>query len=726
MPNRLTTESSPYLRQHAENPVEWWPWGPAAFAEAQRADKPVFVSIGYAACHWCHVMAHESFEHAETARLMNEHFVNVKVDREERPDVDAIFMNAIQVQGEGGGWPLSAFCLPDGRPYFLGTYFPREPRFGRPSFRELVLAMSDAYRSRRADAEDNALALIDGLARVDAHYRRGAHGADPKALTESLLITAGTQLAERCDPKHGGMGGKPKFPSSSSHELLARAGRLPFGQAAKAAFEMWAKGMAEGGIYDHLGGGFARYSVDEKWLVPHFEKMLYDQAQLLGIYGDGVAQGGPFAARAGEVIAETVAFLERELTDRDGGLWSSLDADSEGEEGKFYVFTAEEVRAALGKMSAVVFNAAYGVTEGGTFEHGASVLARVTPRASVGEEEQLAELRAKLFAARAARVRPGTDDKVLASWNGLAITGLVGAWKATGQPAALALAVRVATFLRTQMVSGDRPEMGSYPFAVRRSDASPTAESPMPASAAAAGTVEASTSTSTISARCALARVFHQGATKLDGTLEDYAFVAEGFLHLAEATGDRAWWHLASSLVATAREKFVAEEDGVVVMYLAPAGDPLLAHRPESHQDGAIPSGAAVFTKALLRLGLVGGDESALALAEKYLVQRLGGAAGVNAWASSALLAAMDFYLHSQVVVVSEGRGRDALVAASRGVYSPTTCLAGPWASPSVLEAKTAASDGAARAFVCTGPTCAPPVTEPAALVSLLAAGRAV
>jgi uncharacterized protein YyaL (SSP411 family) len=688
VPNLLTTESSPYLRQHAENPVEWWPWGEAAFAEAKRADKPVFVSIGYAACHWCHVMAHESFEHAETARLMNKLFVNIKVDREERPDVDAIFMSAIMVQGEGGGWPLSAFCLPDGRPYFLGTYFPREPRFGRPSFRELLEAMADAYRSRRADAEDNALALIDGLARVDAHYRRGAHGADPKALNASLLITAGTQLAERCDPKYGGMGGKPKFPSSSSHELLARAGRFPFGQSAKAAFEHWAKGMAEGGLYDHLGGGFARYSVDEKWLVPHFEKMLYDQAQLLGIYADVVALGGPFAARAGEVIAETVAFLERELSDPEGGLWSSLDADSEGEEGKFYVFTAAEVRAALGKMSALVFNAAYGVTEGGTFEHGSSVLARVTPRASVGEEEQLATLREQMFAARAKRIRPGTDDKVLASWNGLAITGLVAAWKATGQPAALALAQRVATFLRTRMLSDRRTTNGSEPVSC--------------------------------------ARVFHQGTTKLDGTLEDYAFVADGLLHLAEATGDRAWWDLAASLVATARERFVAEEDGVVVMYLAPAGDPLLAHRPESHQDGAIPSGAAVLTKALLRLGLVAGDDAALALAEKYLVQRLAGAAGVNAWANSALLAAMDFYLHSQVVVVSEGRGRDALVAATRGVYSPTTCVAGPWASPSVLEAKTAATDGAARAFVCTGPTCAPPVTEPSALVSLLAAGRGV
>src|SRR5687767_12123387 len=374
MANRLATESSPYLRQHADNPVDWWPWSAEAFAEAKRRDVPIFVSIGYAACHWCHVMAHESFEDEATAKLMNERFVNVKVDREERPDVDAIYMNAIQVMGEGGGWPLSAFCLPDGRPYFLGTYFPPAPRFGRPSFRDLLNAMHDAYKQRRADAEDNALALVDGLQRVDEHYRRGAIGADAKRLSQSLIISAGRQLAERCDPQHGGLGGAPKFPSSSSHDLLARVGRFPLGQPAREAFDKWARGMAEGGIYDHLGGGFARYSVDAKWLVPHFEKMLYDQAQLLGIYASVVAMGGPFATRAGEVIAETVTFLERELSDRDGGLWSSLDADSEGEEGKFYVWTPAQLREVLGAANALVFGSAYGVTEGGNFEHGATVL----------------------------------------------------------------------------------------------------------------------------------------------------------------------------------------------------------------------------------------------------------------------------------------------------------------------------------------------------------------
>lgn len=667
MPNRLAAESSPYLRQHADNPVDWWPWGEEAFAEAKRLDKPVFVSIGYAACHWCHVMAHESFEDPATATLMNELFVNVKVDREERPDVDTIFMNAIMVMGEGGGWPLSAFCLPDGRPYYLGTYYPAKPKFGRPSFSDLLRAMSDAFRKRRADAEDNALALVDGLQRVDEHYRRGALGGDAGKLDASVIIAAGKQLAERCDPKFGGMGGAPKFPSSSSHDLLARASRMSFGDVARAAFDGWAKGMAEGGIYDHLGGGFARYSVDAKWLVPHFEKMLYDQAQLLGIYASVVQMGGPLAARAEQIIEETVAFLGRELSDPAGGLWSSLDADSEGEEGKFYVWTPDQVREAIGMANALVFDHAYGVTEHGNFEHETTVLSRVTPRVSPAEEEHLAELRGKLLAARSKRVRPGTDDKVLAAWNGLAISGLVAAWRATGHAPALAMAHRVATFIRGEMVDGER-----------------------------------------------IARVYHHGTTKdLEGTLDDYAFCAQGFLELAEATGDGAWWDLATRLVRTIRARFVEEREGVVIFYLSPAGESLLVHRPESHHDAAIPSGAAIATQALVRLGLVAGDAEALELAEKYLAQRVTGTTGVNAWATSALLAALDLYLGAKVLVVPNGE--PALLAAARRVYAPTLCIAGPWAQPSILEGKTAG------AYVCTGPTCSPPVSEPAALAKLLA-----
>jgi uncharacterized protein YyaL (SSP411 family) len=582
--------------------------------------------------------------------------------------------------------------------------------------------MGDAYRGRRADAEDNALALVDGLGRVDEHYRRGARAADPAGLTASLIITAGRQLAERCDQQHGGLGGAPKFPSSSSHDLLARASRLPFGAAAREAFEGWARGMAEGGIYDHLGGGFARYSVDAKWLVPHFEKMLYDQAQLLGIYaaavamgesaaaagaagdtaaaaagaaGDtaaaaagaaaarqdarepaavGAGSGAGLAARAREVIEETVAFLVRELSDPGGGLWSSLDADSEGEEGKFYVWTPAELRTALGRSGAMLLGPPPGAPDGGTSAHGASVLSRVTPRTSPAEEEHLAELRQKLLAARDRRVRPGTDDKVLAGWNGLAISGLCAAWRATGHGPALTLALRVAGFLRDRMIRG-----------------------------------------------AAVARVYHEGATKdLDGTLDDYAFCGAALLELAEATGDRAWWDLGAGLLGTVREKFVAEEDGVVVFYLAPAGDPLLVHRPESHHDGAIPSGAAAAVAGLVRLGAVAGDEAALRLAERYLVQRLTGATGVNAWATSALLGALDLYLHPQVLVVTEGAGREALIAAARRTYAPTLCVAGAWAAASVLEGKTPAEGGVARAFVCTGPVCSAPVTEPAALHALL------
>ncbi|HUS33030.1 MAG TPA: hypothetical protein VMZ53_31225, partial [Kofleriaceae bacterium] len=451
------------------------------------------------------------------------------------------------------------------------------------------------------------------------------------------------------------------------------AGRFPLGQPAHEAFEKWARGMAEGGIYDHLGGGFARYSVDAKWLVPHFEKMLYDQAQLLGIYATVCAIGGPFATRAGEVLAETVAFLERELSDPQGGLWSSLDADSEGEEGKFYVWTPDEVRAALGPVNALVFCQAYGVTDAGNFEHGATVLSRVTPRSSPHEEEQLAELRARLFEARGKRVRPGTDDKVLSGWNGLALTGLCAAWRATGHAPALELAKRVGGFLRDHMIRDGR-----------------------------------------------VARVFHEGKTKeLDGTLDDYAFCAQGLLDLAEATGDGAWWKLAEGLLATVRERFVEEDAGVVVFYMSPAGDSLLVHRPESHHDGAIPSGASIAVQALLRVGLVAGDAAALALAEKYLAQRLASSTQVNAWSTSSLLAALDLYLHVQELVVTDGTGRDALLASAREAYAPTLAVIGPWAQASILDGKTADGDRS-RAFVCKGPTCSPPVTEPAELVKLL------
>jgi uncharacterized protein len=679
MANRLGAETSPYLKQHADNPVQWWPWGPEAFAAAARRDLPVFVSIGYAACHWCHVMAHESFEDADTAAVMNERFINIKVDREERPEVDAIYMSALQVQGEGGGWPLSAFCLPDGRPFYLGTYFPPTPRFGRPSFRDMLRLISEAYVNQRAEVEENAAGLLDGLGRVDAHYRKGAAlaaAAAPAHLTASLLVAAGRQLAERCDARYGGLAGAPKFPSCSTLDVLARAARQSFGEQAKAAFLRWCGGMADGGIYDHLGGGYARYSVDERWLVPHFEKMLYDQAQLLQMNAraHGLAPEDP---RWRERAIETVQFLRRELADPGGGLWSSLDADSEGQEGKFYVWTPAELREVLGGRDALVFAASYGVTEAGTFEHGASVLARAGARGSRYEEDDLARMRAKLLVARDRRVRPGTDDKVLAGWNGLAISGLLAAWRAFDHEPARQLALQVAGFLRREMIRDG-----------------------------------------------ALARVWGAGQARLPGTLDDYAYCALSFLDLAECCDDAAEaaqaWATGRALVDAIRAQFVEEVDGALVFYLATRGDALLVHRPESHHDSALPAAAAVAVEALLRLGLVGGDAAALALAERYLAERLGGDAGNAAVTTSRLLAALDYYLHHQLVVISEGRGGDALRAAARAAASPTLCLVGPWADAAVRDGKVGRGDGAALGYVCRGATCSAPQADAAQLRALL------
>jgi hypothetical protein len=674
MANRLATESSPYLLQHRDNPVDWYPWGPEAFAAARAQDKPVFVSIGYAACHWCHVMAHESFESEPVARLMNELFINIKVDREERPDVDAIYMNAIQIMGQGGGWPLSAFCTPDGKPYFLGTYFPPEDRYGRPGFPAVLRSMAQAYAEQRDKVEQNTEAIIDGLRQVDEHFRKGATQGSAGALDAGMLVTAGRQLAQRCDPVHGGLGSKPKFPSSSSHDLLARAGRLDFGKPAREAFLLQAEQMARGGIYDHLGGGFARYSVDERWLVPHFEKMLYDNAQLLGVYGDAYAMtSNPAFA---QVIDETIGWLTREMQHESGALYASQDADSEGEEGKFYVWTPAEVRAVLGPADAIFFEKAYGVTEAGNFEHGATVLSRVSRPGAASDERALADMRARLFAARTKRVPPGTDTKVLSGWNGLTVSGAVRAWEATGNPRALELARTVATFLAREMLhEGD----------------------------------------------ARLWRVFKDGHKKLEGTLDDYAFVAHGFFRVAEATGDAAWWQRGARLAGTMIERFYEERDGVGIFYMTPAdADDLLVHRPESHGDGAIPAGASVAVECLLRLGLVAGDTRALAIAENFLAGRAAQAME-NPFAFSRLLAALDQYLHGIELVITAGSGRDELLTAARRAHAPTLMIVGPWGAPSLFEGRDGTPDGKAQAFVCRGQTCAPPVTDPDALAELLA-----
>ncbi|MBP6632139.1 MAG: thioredoxin domain-containing protein [Kofleriaceae bacterium] len=690
MANRLAASRSPYLRQHQDNPVDWWPWGGAAFAEARRLDRPVFVSIGYAACHWCHVMAHESFEDPRTAALMNARYVSIKVDREELPEVDAIYLAAIQVQGEGGGWPLSAWCRPDGKPFFLGTYFPPVSGRGRAGFADMLTMLADAYADERAKVDENVDALMEGLVQVDRFYRVGRPGAvaAEAVVTAQTVIAAGRTVAQRCDGR-GGLAGAPKFPNSSVHEVLGRAARLPFGAPARAAYLGWAKAMITGGIYDHVGGGWARYAVDDRWLVPHFEKMLYDNGQLLAISADALALVAADPAEAStaaalrEVLVDSVAFLDRELTDPAGGLFASLDADSEGEEGRYYVWTPAQVRAALGVVDALQLCRAYGVTDDGNFEHATTVLSRVTPRGAGSDERALAELRQRLLAARAARVRPGTDDKVLTGWNALAITGLLRAWAVTAHAPARALAERVGHFLATRMLSGDGGD---------------------PAGGAAV----------------TLARVYSQGQVEHEGTLDDYAFTARAFLDLAEATGEAAWWRRGVALLEVVRARFVAEVGGELVVYLTGADDSgVLVHRPESHHDGAMPSGAGVAVEQLVRVGLIADDRAALVLAERILRERLPGAQPV---AQARLYCALDTLLHHDVLVVTAGAGADDLRAAARACFAPSLMLAGPWAAPSWHAGKAAGPGGVARAYLCRGTTCSPPIDTPAALVAALVA----
>src|SRR5271166_6386870 len=441
--NLLAGETSPYLLQHAHNPVHWRPWSAEALAEAKRRDCPILLSIGYAACHWCHVMAHESFENAETARLMNTLFVNIKVDREERPDIDHIYMTALHALGQQGGWPLTMFLEPEGAPMFGGTYWPPEPRWGRPSFRQILDSVDAAWRTRRPAMEERGRSLTRHLAELSAP-------APARSLTPDDLTRVGDALLGAVDRVRGGIGGAPKFPNAPIYRFfwneMFRRGEPAFGEALRALLAA----MNAGGIYDHLGGGYTRYSTDAEWLVPHFEKMLYDNAQILELLAlvQSLWPDQIFAERA----RETVGWLMREMRVGDA-FAASLDADQEGEEGAFYVWTAEEISAALGDAAAR-FKAAYDVTTGGNWE-GRTVLRRVGPRGSPEEDAELAASRVKLFAVRQARARPARDDKVLADWNGLTIAALAHASAAFGQPEWLATARSTFAFVMATLRGAD-------------------------------------------------------------------------------------------------------------------------------------------------------------------------------------------------------------------------------------------------------------------------------
>jgi uncharacterized protein YyaL (SSP411 family) len=545
--NRLASATSPYLLQHAGNPVDWWEWGRDAFAEAQRRDVPLLISVGYAACHWCHVMAHESFEDADTAALMNAGFVCVKVDREERPDVDAVYMTATQAMTGQGGWPMTVFATPDGRPFYCGTYFPRVPRGGMPSFTQLLDAVGAAWRDRRSEVERVGLEIAGRLAQTSVPVDGAA--PDAAALDASLQ-----RLVHDFDPVNAGFGGAPKFPPSMTLLQLLRHHKRTGSPQALEMVSRTCEAMARGGIYDQLGGGFARYAVDATWTVPHFEKMLYDNALLLRVYTSlhKAAGGDGFFAR---VATQTSEFMLAGLGTPEGGFASALDADTDGVEGATYIWTPEQLREVLGDEDGAWAELVFGVTPEGTFEHGASVLEM---RADPDDGARYDRVRAALTAARATRPQPHRDDKVVAAWNGLAITALVEASLAFDEPALLGSALGAARLLADVHLSEGR-----------------------------------------------LVRTSRGGAASANpGVLEDYGCVAEGFCVLYSATGDKQWLQHAEELLETVRSQFASEQG----FHDTAADADRLYFRPSDPTDNATPSGVSAAAAGFAAYALTAGS----------------------------------------------------------------------------------------------------------------------
>jgi uncharacterized protein YyaL (SSP411 family) len=657
MANRLASATSPYLLQHAENPVDWWEWGPEAFEEARRRDAPILLSVGYAACHWCHVMAHESFEDEATAAYLNEHFVSIKVDREERPDVDAVYMQATVATTGHGGWPMTCVLDHDGRPFFAGTYFPDEPRHGQPSFRQLLSAITEAWQERREDVESTAANIAGHLASSGA-----LAGAAP--IDRAVLEAAVDRLAGEFDAVNAGFGGAPKFPPSMLLEFLLR-----MAPTTGTAYDLAARtleAMARGGIHDQLGGGFARYSVDARWVVPHFEKMLYDNALLLGAYTSWWAVGqDPLARR---VAVGTGEFLLRELATSEGGFASALDADSEGAEGTFYVWTPAQLVDVLGEDDGTWAAELLGVTGQGTFEHGTSVLQL---RRDPDDAERWSRVRTALLEARSSRERPARDDKVVAAWNGLAISALARAGGVLDEPRFVETALRAGELLWQTHWDGMR-----------------------------------------------LRRVSRDGVVGTPaGVLEDYGCVSDGFLALAEATGDGRWLERAGLLLDVALTQFTADDGG---FHDTAADAEALIARPRDPSDNASPSGHSAVTTALLRYAALTGSgphrdaaESALA-GVRLLAEKAPRFAG---WSLAAAAAALDG--PKEIVVVTEPGdpvGAELATRARRSVGSVVLVVPPGRAGIPLLEGRDLVA-GRAAAYVCRGMVCERPVTEPSELL---------
>jgi uncharacterized protein YyaL (SSP411 family) len=657
MQNRLAQETSPFLLQHKDNPVAWSPWGPDALAEAKRLDRPILLSVGYAACHWCHVMAHESFEDEATAAVMNELFVNIKVDREERPDIDQIYMSALHHLGEHGGWPLTMFLTPDGEPVWGGTYFPKESRFGKPAFTDVLREVARLFREEPAKIQQNRNALMQRL----------SHRARPEG-----RITVGTaeldrmaeQLGGAFDPVNGGLRGAPKFPNASIYEMLWRAGTRRGDERFAKVVAHTMERISEGGIYDHLGGGFSRYAVDERWLVPHFEKMLYDNAQLLEMLALVHARtSNPLFRRR---ASETVEWLGREMTTPGGAFSASLDADSEGEEGKFYVWSRAEIVSALGEQDAAFFAQHYDVTDEGNFE-GHNILNRLAnvPR-SDDDEARLARMRSMLLAKREGRIRPGLDDKVLADWNGLMIAALVNAGTMFGEPSWIDMARRAFDFIARNMTKGDQ-----------------------------------------------LGHSWREGRLLYPGLASDFAAMIRAALALYESTGERNYLESALAWQAAFDRHYANPQNGG---YFLTANDAEgLVVRPDSTSDDATPNPNSVAAQNLVRLATLTGETNWREKTDRLIEGVLAGAAD-NLFSHAALLNALDLRLNA-IEIVATGSDHERFARAALTLpYLNRIVLRAPSAEalPKTHPAQAKIASGLeSAAFVCIGERCSLPIADP-------------
>ncbi|MBS1911172.1 MAG: thioredoxin domain-containing protein [Bacteroidetes bacterium] len=676
-PNRLIHEKSPYLQQHAFNPVDWYPWGEEAFDRARREEKPIFLSIGYSTCHWCHVMERESFEDPETALLMNQLFVNIKVDREERPDVDHVYMTAAQALNGNGGWPLSAWLMPDLVPFYVGTYFPPRPAFGRPSFSDALRSLHNAWINEREKVVRTSQAILGAIEKGSVIAAPTSEPVPLNPIVERCL----EQLERSYDPRHGGFSGAPKFPRPSILEFLFRCHAVQGSERAFAMAHRTLHCMASGGMYDQLGGGFARYSVDAEWRVPHFEKMLYDQGQLVAACADAVrVEPDPFLEG---VIRQTIAYLERDLMNSDGLFYSAEDADSEGEEGTFYVWTLRQLAELLTESEQVAMQLRYGLTAEGNFEHGRNVLhtsmaiEQVAARIGVTVpevEELIAGAHARLFEARSSRPRPHRDEKILTSWNGLMLSGLARAAMALDAPAYAETACTAADLLLGSMIVDGR-----------------------------------------------LMHRLKDGEVKIDGYLDDYAFLSAGLLDLYEATFDVRYLREADRLVRLAGALFWDEEAGGY--FMASGADPSVLVRSKSDHDGAEPSGNSVMAMNLLRLGNLFHDEELLLKAERTIALFMARVADYPIMMPLMAAAALMQSQPPRQIVLAESANLQetaVLIRQARARYRPGTGLLlvpheglDTWLAERlpVLE-EMVPLDGHAAAYVCERFVCQRPVTE--------------